>query len=134
MQYNANKSSNPWHFCVYNISTCDFSCNKSFIQLCYIQTFQGYCSEIYDLKCERRCDSKEFVTTGKNTVIFQGTYFNKWYYLTPECNRIEWSLFILGERIIITECDAISATETSRFIGPKRDEQTLVVACSNILK
>lgn len=40
--------------------------------LTYYRCIKGYCSEIYDLKCERKCDSKMFQTTGKNSVLFIG--------------------------------------------------------------
>ena len=42
------------------------------LQLTYYECHGGYCSEIYNLKCERRCKSKTFRTKGMNSVLFVG--------------------------------------------------------------
>ena len=69
------------------IEFCWFSPNFSG----YFTCTEGYCVEIYDLKCERRCDSKEFDMRGKNSVIFS------------------------GEKIIIADCSAQSTATDSRL-------------------
>ena len=50
---------------VVNLRFNDLSISTSILIL-------GYCNEIYDLKCERKCDSKEFLTEKKNSVMFIG--------------------------------------------------------------
>ena len=59
--------------------------------LTYYTCKDGYCTEIYDLKCERRCNELMFNTVEKNSVIFS------------------------GERLIIAECSARSTAEQSRL-------------------
>ena len=54
-----------------NPSHCSFFLIFEF-QLTYYECHGGYCSEIYNLKCERRCDSKTFYTTGINSILFVG--------------------------------------------------------------
>lgn len=76
--------------------------------LTYYTCHKGYCREIYDLKCERRCDSLMFDMRGKNTVIFN------------------------GERIIIGSCAARSTAEVSRLAGIRNGYDTLMVACTNV--
>ena len=65
--------------------------NSKFLFLGYYTCEDGYCIEIYDLKCERRCDSKDFQMNEKNSVIFQ------------------------GEKIIIADCTARSTADVSRL-------------------
>ena len=80
----------PSNLCTYlntYIEFCWFSPNFSG----YFTCTEGYCVEIYDLKCERRCDSKEFDMRGKNSVIFS------------------------GEKIIIADCSAQSTATDSRL-------------------
>ena len=38
----------------------------------YYECQKGYCSEIYNLTCERRCDFKDFQTRDKNSIMFIG--------------------------------------------------------------
>ena len=73
----------------------------------YYTCKKGYCSEIYDLKCERRCNERIFDTRDKNTYIFN------------------------GEQIIITKCLARSTTHEERLEG-KRGEDVLMASCSDV--
>ncbi len=57
----------------------------------YYTCNDGYCTEIYNLTCERRCDSREFNMNDKNTVILS------------------------GERIIIARCARRSTADSSRL-------------------
>jgi len=74
----------------------------------YFTCTEGYCVEIYDLKCERRCDSREFDMRGKNSVIFS------------------------GEKIIIADCSAQSTATDSRLNSKIPGQNTLFVSCSNV--
>ena len=38
----------------------------------YYTCHNGYCTEIYNLTCERKCNDTEFDLVGKNSVIFTG--------------------------------------------------------------
>nr|XP_040567981.1 uncharacterized protein LOC121117603 [Lepeophtheirus salmonis] len=73
----------------------------------YYTCEHGYCSEIYDLKCERRCDDLQFNTTGKNSFIFN------------------------GEKIIMAYCRKRSTAKISKVEG-QTGKNTLIVACTNI--
>lgn len=74
----------------------------------YYTCKDGYCIEIYDLKCERRCNELTFKTEHTNSVIFS------------------------GERLIMAECSARSTAEQSRLNSDKPNQNTLFVACSNV--
>lgn len=74
----------------------------------YYTCYDGYCIEIYDLKCERRCNDLTFNLVEKNSVIFS------------------------GERLIIAECSARSTAEESRLNSGNPRQNTLFVACSNV--
>jgi len=74
----------------------------------YYTCEDGYCIEIYDLKCERRCDSLDFQMNEKNSVIFQ------------------------GEKIIIADCTARSTADVSRLNSKMPGQNTLFVSCSNV--
>ncbi len=58
-------------------------------KLIYYYCKKGYCEEIYDLKCERKCDSMVFDTTDKNSMLF------------------------IGERIIMAQCSKRSTVNVS---------------------
>ncbi len=80
-------------------------------RLAYYECKKGYCSEIYDLKCERRCDSKTFRTRDKNSIMF------------------------IGERIIMAKCSSRGTVMESRLDDEHRgkvDDYTLMVACTNV--
>ena len=62
----------------------------------YYTCHNGQCEEIYNLKCERRCNELNFDMKNKNSVILS------------------------GERIIIADCSARSTAEFSRLNGPVR--------------
>lgn len=72
------------------------------------------CSEIYNLTCERRCDSLTFDTRDKNMYIFN------------------------GERVIITKCHSRSTVnndalkESLRIDNWNKDEDVLMVSCSEV--
>ena len=53
----------------------------------YYECHDGYCSEIYNLKCERRCNSKTFYTTGINSIIFVGEKV-----IMADCERSNYHL------------------------------------------
>uniref|UniRef100_A0A0K2TXH1 Uncharacterized protein n=1 Tax=Lepeophtheirus salmonis TaxID=72036 RepID=A0A0K2TXH1_LEPSM len=72
----------------------------------YYTCEHGFCSEIYDLKCERRCDGIVFNTTRKNSFIFQ------------------------GEKVIMAYCRRRSTAKVSKLEGGARN--TLLVACTNV--
>jgi len=74
----------------------------------YYTCKNGFCIEIYDLKCERRCDSRQFDMNEKNSVIFS------------------------GENITIAKCSARSTAEESRLNSENPDRNTLFVSCSNV--
>jgi len=77
--------------------------------LTYYTCKNGTCVEIYDLKCQRRCNEFEFDMRDKNSVI------------------------ISEERIIIAKCSSRSSPEQSRITNDKnRRRNTLFVACSNV--
>ena len=57
----------------------------------YYDCNDGYCVEIYNLTCERRCNELEFNMKEKNTVIFS------------------------GERVVLADCSARSTSEQSRL-------------------
>ena len=59
----------------------------------YFTCTQGYCREIYDLHCERRCDEQIFEVGKYNSIIFN------------------------GERVIMGYCDARSTAAQSRLEG-----------------
>ena len=58
----------------------------------YYTCENGHCMEIYDLKCERRCNELVFDMKDKNSVIVD------------------------RERIIIAECSRRQTAETSRLV------------------
>ena len=61
------------------------------LQLTYYECHGGYCSEIYNLKCERRCKSKTFRTTGMNSILFVGEKV-----IMANCDRsVVWSSRLL---------------------------------------
>ena len=74
----------------------------------YYDCSGGYCVEIYNLTCERRCDELEFNMKEKNTVIFS------------------------GERIIVADCSARSTSDVSRLNSDIPGQNTLLVSCTNI--
>lgn len=74
----------------------------------YYTCTDGYCIEIYDLKCERRCNDLTFNMNDKNSVIFS------------------------EERLIIAECSARATAEESRLNSDIPGQNTLFVACSNV--
>jgi len=74
----------------------------------YYNCVKGYCVEIYNLTCERRCDSMEFKMKQKNSVIFS------------------------VENIIIADCSSRSTPTDSIRDSKIRDHNTLFVSCSNV--
>ena len=64
--------------------------------LTYYNCKNGTCMEIYDLKCERRCNELVFEMSDKNSVI------------------------ISEERIIIAKCSSRSSPEQSRITNDVR--------------
>ena len=49
----------------------------------YYTCLNGYCTEIYNLTCERKCNETEFDLVGKNSVIFTGEKV-----ITSKCSSI----------------------------------------------
>ncbi len=74
----------------------------------YYSCNNGYCVEIYNLTCERRCDDLTFNLSDKNSII------------------------MIGERIILADCSARSTADESRINSKIRDHNILFVACSNV--
>ncbi|TRY79645.1 hypothetical protein TCAL_12607 [Tigriopus californicus] len=76
--------------------------------LVYYECRNGYCSEIYDLVCERRCDSRMFSTLLKNSMLF------------------------IGERVIMAECSKRSTVNVSSLDEGDTRSETLMIACTNV--
>jgi len=74
----------------------------------YFTCNDGYCIEIYDLACERRCNSTDFNMKDKNSVIYS------------------------GENIMIAKCSTIGTAAHSRLKSKIEGSNTLFVSCSNI--
>ena len=82
------------------------------LQLTYYECNDGYCSEIYNLTCERRCNSKTFHTRGINSILFS------------------------GETLVMVHCNRRSTISVTRLDddpnqGYGNDMNTLMVACTN---
>ena len=81
-------------------------------QLTYYECIDGYCSEIYNLTCERRCNSKTFNTKGINSILFSGETV-----VMANCKR--------RSTVDVTSLD----DDPNQGYGNKMN--TLMVACTN---
>ncbi len=82
----------------------------------YYECKNGYCSEIYNLTCERRCNEKTFKTEGINSVLFIEEHL-----IMAGCNR----------RSTVNISNLDEGREASL---PDRNSRssTLMVACTNV--